>query len=249
MYLPAAALPVAANMLTARASYPISADSLNCRSGPGTSYDLVTSYSAGDSVEIACQTEGTAVYGYTIWDKTSDDCYVSDYYVETGSSDYVTDACEGGGDDGGDDGGDGETLPGLDSTQSAHAQAIIQQAKDQDVGHQGCLAGIATALVESNIYVYANEGVPESFNYPYDKVGSDYDSVGIFQQRAIYYPVDKAMDPAASAGMFFDKMVGIDGWESMDVGTLCQKVQVSAYPDRYAERVGEAEDICTAGGL
>jgi hypothetical protein len=57
------------------------------------------------------------------------------------------------------------------------------------------------------------------------------------------------MDPAASASMFFDKMVGISGWKSMEVGKLCQKVQVSAYPDRYAERVAEAEKICKAGGL
>jgi hypothetical protein len=39
-------------------------------------------------------------------------------------------------------------LPGLDATQSKHAQAIIGEAKKEDLGHQGCLAGIATALVE-----------------------------------------------------------------------------------------------------
>lgn len=103
---------------------------------------------------------------------------------------------------------------------------------------------------QSNIFIYANEGVPESLNYPHDKVGSDHDSVGIFQQRAIYYPdIAADMDPAKSAGQFFAKMVGISGWESMDVGTLCQKVQVSAYPDRYAERVEEARAICKAGGF
>lgn len=57
------------------------------------------------------------------------------------------------------------------------------------------------------------------------------------------------MDPAGSARQFFEKMVAVDGWETMDVGTLCQTVQVSAYPDRYAERVDEASAICEAGGL
>jgi hypothetical protein len=104
-------------------------------------------------------------------------------------------------------------------------------------------------LLQSGIYVYANRAVPSSLNYPYDKIGSDHDSVGIFQQRAMYYPVAKAMDPSGSAKLFLDKMVGVSGWKTMAVGTLCQKVQVSAYPDRYAERVAEAKKICSAGGL
>ena len=69
------------------------------------------------------------------------------------------------------------------------------------VGTQGCLAGIATAITESSILVYANDGVPDSLNYPHDAVGSDHDSIGIFQQRAsIYTDVAADMDPAQSAG-------------------------------------------------
>ncbi|KAL2786253.1 hypothetical protein BJX66DRAFT_342307 [Aspergillus keveii] len=256
MLLATLALPIAANVLAAsafpllaRATYPITGNGVNCRSGPGTSYDVVTSYAKGTEVSISCQAEGTSVNGNSIWDKTGDDCYVADYYVKTGTDGYVTDKCEEE-DDGGDDGGDtGGNLPGLGATQSAHAKKIIAQAKKQDVGSHGCQAAIATALVESGIYVYANRAVPSSLNYPYDKIGSDHDSVGIFQQRAMYYPVAKAMDPAGSAKLFLDKMVGISGWKTMAVGTLCQKVQVSAYPDRYAERVAEAKKICSAGGL
>jgi hypothetical protein len=92
--------------------------------------------------------------------------------------------------------------------------------------------------------------VPASLNYPHDKVGSDYDSVGIFQQRAVYYPnIAADMDAARSAGQFYAKMKGISGWKSMEVGKLCQKVQGSAYPSRYAERLPEAKKICAAGGL
>ena len=57
------------------------------------------------------------------------------------------------------------------------------------------------------------------------------------------------MDAAKSAAQFFTEMKRVSGWKDMDVGKLCQKVQRSAYPDRYAEEVGKAGKICAAGGL
>nr|WJZ50371.1 GH184 muramidase [Aspergillus niveus] len=229
-------------------AYPITGDGVNCRSGPGTSHAVVKSYPKGHEISIVCQAAGTDVKGDDLWDKTSDGCYVADYYVKTGTTGYVTKHCDGGS-DGGSSGGSGN-LPGLTATQSSHAHKIIGEAKKEGLGRQGCLAGIATALVESNILVYANSKVPASLNYPHDAVGHDYDSVGIFQQRAVYYPdIAADMDPARSAAQFFAKMKNISGWKTMDVGKLCQKVQVSAYPDRYAERVPAAEKICSAGGL
>lgn len=70
-------------------------------------------------------------------------------------------------------------LPGLNKAQSAHATAIIAETKKEGLGRQGCLAAITTGLVESNILVYANKGVPSSLKYPHDAVGSDHDSVGV----------------------------------------------------------------------
>jgi len=79
------------------ASYPISGDDVNCRSGPGTSYSVVKSYDKGHKVTLSCQTEGTNINGNKIWDKTSDGCYVSDYYVKTGVDGYVVSKCSSGG--------------------------------------------------------------------------------------------------------------------------------------------------------
>ncbi|KAK4042287.1 hypothetical protein C8A01DRAFT_44671 [Parachaetomium inaequale] len=241
--LTALALAAAVPMVSA---YPVKADSLNCRAGPGTSYDVVRKYKKGVDVKITCQTTGPSIEGDNLWDKTSDGCYVADFYIQTGTSGYVTDKCgdsSGGGDSGGD-------LPGLNAVQSKHARAIIGEAKKEGLGRQGCEAGIATAIVESNILIYANKKVPESLNYPHDAVGSDYDSVGIFQQRATFYPdIAADMDAARSAAQFFTEMKRVSGWKTMAVGTLCQKVQRSAYPDRYAEQVGKAGKICAAGGL
>lgn len=92
-------------------------------------------------------------------------------------------------------------IPGYDQRQSNNAWAIIKQIKAEKFGNDAltaCKVAFATAIVESNIYIYANDKVPESKKYHYDKVGSDNDSVGIFQQRAKYYAVAQAMVSAKS---------------------------------------------------
>lgn len=76
------------------AAYPIKGDSVNCRSGPGTSYAVKKTYAKGKDVKITCQTTGTSVNGNNIWDKTSDGCYVADYYVKTGKDGFVTTKCD-----------------------------------------------------------------------------------------------------------------------------------------------------------
>lgn len=72
----------------------------------------------------------------------------------------------------------------------------------------------------------------------------------IFQQRKLYYPnIAADMDPARSAGQFFNEMVKVKGWKTMDVGKLCQAVQRSAFPGRYDQHLPQAKKICAADGF
>ena len=121
-----------------------------------------------------------------------------------------------------------------------YASEICAAAKERNLGRDGARNGIATALVESNLLMYANNAVPASLKYPHDAVGSDHDSVGLFQQRqAGWGTLAQRMNPRASAGLFFNKMMTFN-WRAMDPGAACQRVQVSAFPGRYSERMGEA---------
>jgi len=132
-------------------------------------------------------------------------------------------------------------LPGLNAVQSGYARGVIAKAKADGVGRHGCEAAIATCLVESSLIMYANNAVPASLQYHHDRIGSDHDSIGLFQQRAsIYKNIACDMEAGCSAGQFFAEMKRVKGWQTMAVGTLCQKVQRSAYPDRYAKQVGTA---------
>ncbi|AEO71812.1 glycoside hydrolase family 24 protein [Thermothielavioides terrestris NRRL 8126] len=88
-----AALAALASAVASANAYAITGDTVNCRSGPGTNYAVKKTYAKGHDVTLSCQTSGTTVNGNSIWDKTSDGCYVSDYYVKTGSNSYVTKKC------------------------------------------------------------------------------------------------------------------------------------------------------------
>jgi hypothetical protein len=127
------------------AAYPIKANGVNCRSGPGTSYKVVKTYKLNQDVKLTCQARGESVKGDSLWDKTTDGCYVADYYVKTGTSNMVTGECGGGSTPPPPSGGN---LPTLNSLQTAHARAIIAQTKKQGLGRQGCEAAIATGLTE-----------------------------------------------------------------------------------------------------
>ncbi|OUJ22326.1 tape measure protein [Corynebacterium kefirresidentii] len=132
------------------------------------------------------------------------------------------------------------------------AGEIARKAKDMRLDKLAARIGIATALVESGnpLRMWANRAVPESLKYRHDAVGSDYDSVGLFQQRdnGAWGTVKQRMTPYDSAGMFFDKLKSFD-YKSMDPGAAAQKVQVSAFPGRYSQQMGAAEELLNKVGV
>jgi len=132
------------------------------------------------------------------------------------------------------------------------AGEIARKAKDMRLDKLAAKIGLATALVESGspLKMWANRAVPESLKYRHDAVGSDYDSVGLFQQRdnGAWGTVKQRMTPYDSAGMFFDKLKSFD-YKSMDPGAAAQKVQVSAFPDRYGQQMGNAEKLLNKVGV
>ena len=133
------------------------------------------------------------------------------------------------------------------------AYEIARSAKSKGLPVEGAAIGEATALVEtgSPLKMWANRAVPESLNYKHDAVGSDYDSIGLFQQRnAGWGTVKQRMTPFESAGMFFDAMLRkFPNWKSMDPGAVAQGVQVSAYPDRYAKQMGRGMQLAKDSGV
>lgn len=134
------------------------------------------------------------------------------------------------------------------------AHEIARSAKDHKLDVDGAKIGMAVALVESGspLKMWANRAVPESLKYRHDAVGSDYDSVGLFQQRdnGAWGTVKQRMTPYDSAGMFFDAMLRkYPNWRGMEPGAVAQGVQVSAFPDRYAGQMGRGLQLAKRSGV
>lgn len=90
--------------------------------------------------------------------------------------------------------------------------------------------------------------VPESLKYDHEGYGSDYDSVGLFQQRYTtgWGTVKSIMNPSESAKKFYKALKQVDGWQSMPVTVAAQTVQGSAFPDAYAKHTGNATAVVKA---
>ncbi|MGX7673349.1 hypothetical protein [Plantactinospora sp. DSM 117369] len=139
-------------------------------------------------------------------------------------------------------------VAGLTQAQMDNAHTIVQVGVKMDIPRRGLVVAIATAMQESNLYNLASGVLPESLDYPNQGVGYDHDSVGLFQQRPSsgWGTVADLMRPAYAAEQFYAALLQIPGWQEMSVTAAAQAVQVSAFPDAYAQHEGRAGTVVGA---
>jgi hypothetical protein len=131
------------------------------------------------------------------------------------------------------------------------ARIIISVGQSMGISPRGIVIGLATGLVETNLTVYANAKVPGSLDLPHDAVGSDGFSVGVEQQQVVltdngywWGPVEVCQDPTSSTKLFFTRLARLDYNNTANSpGSYAQAVQGSAFPDRYDQRMGEAQAL------
>jgi murein DD-endopeptidase len=137
----------------------------------------------------------------------------------------------------------------LGRSQLNHAATVVTVgARTHGVGPAGITVALMAALTESSLRMLSNSAAyPESASLPSDGVGSDHDSLGMFQMRPStgWGTVQQLMDAGYQARAFFGGPAGpnhgsprglldIPGWQQMTPGAAAQAVEASAYPDRYA---------------
>lgn len=139
-------------------------------------------------------------------------------------------------------------VAGLTQAQMDNAHTIVQVGLKMDVPRRGLVVAIATSMQESNLYNLASGVLPESLDLPNQGVGYDHDSVGLFQQRPSsgWGTVADLMRPAYAAERFYEALLAIPGWQDMSVTGAAQAVQISAFPDAYAQHEGRATTVVGA---
>ncbi len=127
----------------------------------------------------------------------------------------------------------GQKYADLDAEQIANATLIINIGRELGVPERGIAIALATAMVESWI---------RNLNW------GDRDSLGLFQQRPStgWGTAAQIMDASRSIRVFYGGpndpngsktrgLLDIPGWESLGFSQAAQRVQISAFPDRYGQ--------------
>ncbi|MEU7616867.1 hypothetical protein AB0B27_12330 [Micromonospora rifamycinica] len=122
----------------------------------------------------------------------------------------------------------------LDDEQTANVKAIIAATKKTGLDERAAVISIATALQESKL---------ENLGHLGDR--NDHDSQGLFQQRPSsgWGTVEQITDPEYATTAFLKSLRQVDGWQDMPLTKAAQTVQVSAYPDHYAQWEQQAADL------
>lgn len=128
-----------------------------------------------------------------------------------------------------------------------YLEEIARAAAERRMGFKGAKLATAAALVEVGdpLKMYASSVDTASQQYPYEAIGSDHDSSGLFQQRnnGAWGTIAQRMNARGSASMFLNALKKIAGWETMEEGAAVQAVQRSAFPNRYSQKMARAEEL------
>ncbi|MFC0506958.1 hypothetical protein [Micromonospora costi] len=122
----------------------------------------------------------------------------------------------------------------LNDEQTANVKAIIAATKKSGLDERAAVISIATSLQESKL---------ENLGHLGD--ANDHDSLGLFQQRPSsgWGTPEQITDPIYSTMAFQKGLKQVDGWQNMPLTDAAQTVQVSAYPDAYAQWEQQAADL------
>lgn len=116
--------------------------------------------------------------------------------------------------------------------QTDNAATIVAVSIERGLPARAATIAIATAIQESKL---------RNIDY------GDRDSVGLFQQRPSqgWGTVEQIMQPVYATNKFYDALVKIDGWQTMEITKIAQAVQRSAAPEAYAEHETEGRVLAS----
>ena len=129
------------------------------------------------------------------------------------------------------------TVPGssvtLTSEQAASAMTIADVGRARGLPDRAVVIALATAQQESRL---------RNLDH------GDRDSLGLFQQRPSqgWGTEAQIQDPVYSAGIFYDRLVQVPGWDTGRLTEVAQTVQRSGFPEAYQQWEPMATELTAA---
>lgn len=112
------------------------------------------------------------------------------------------------------------------------ARAVIDAVQKRGLDERAAVIAITTTIVESTI---------ENINQKLD-----HSSLGLFQQIDSWGTDTNRLNPSWATNAFLNAMEDFypnGSWRTKPIGDVCQGVQRSAFPDRYAAQAADAQRI------
>ena len=135
-------------------------------------------------------------------------------------------------------------VEGWQGEQIRNAAIIVRTASEHGFGRDGQLLGVMAAMGESSLQnIDYGDWETSGFTNP---DGTRTTSIGLFQQQEWWGSVEARMDPAASAGLFYGRLAGLEGWQGMEPTHAIHRVQVNSDPDHYARFEDDAAAVVDA---
>ncbi|MFP5346518.1 MAG: hypothetical protein ACLGIA_05780 [Actinomycetes bacterium] len=127
----------------------------------------------------------------------------------------------------------GGTTYTLTPEQAGNAATIAAVAVRRGLPARAATIAIATAVQESKL---------RNIRY------GDRDSVGLFQQRPSqgWGTVEQILDPVYATNAFYDRLVAVHGYETMEITEASHRVQRSAFPRAVADHEPEGRAFAFA---
>ncbi|MFC6023851.1 hypothetical protein ACFP2T_47830, partial [Plantactinospora solaniradicis] len=124
----------------------------------------------------------------------------------------------------------------FNASRAACVRVIVQAVKGRGLPSHAATIAITTTIVESGIQ-----------NLPY----GDRDSLGLYQQRPSqgWGTESQILDPVHSTNSFLSSMLSKypnNSWLTAPVGEVCQRVQISGFPERYGQQAADGARIALA---
>lgn len=125
-------------------------------------------------------------------------------------------------------------VAGYSGDQLENAAAIMNAAATLGLDRQAQIIGVMTAMGESSLH-----------NIDYGDLAGP-DSRGLFQQRDSWGTLAQRMDPTTAATLFYERLVGVEGWQTMAPTLAIHEVQRNADANHYARYEDEATAVVEA---